>query len=711
MQLIIDTDLHQAIQSVGARTPTSPIGFKSQDTPALNVYFVSQGIVLDLGESPVIKFGLVVASAITTFLSYDATFTRQVDANGSPFYQAFPVFNTSETVTALGSLASLPCVGELRYQLADGEIIHVLDIPFVIYRTILTETGTPDPTLIPSYPDVSAIEILSHKDAASGYAALDSGGHLTPSVIPSTVELIATRDVASGHAGLDSDALLLAAEIPVDGTTVVAVAGKISALGPALGVVAITTEVFTVPAVSATVPVSVPTSSLTVGSYYVLSGGAGLYQFSSATDSTHGVFLNVGSALNAVAGTVIAFGANLTWSGPPGPAGAGTPGADGPAGTSFTWRGAWAIGTAYAVNDVVSQSGSVYICSLASTGENPLTDGGVHWSQMVASGANGTNGTNGVSFIWMGAWSSGTAYVANNVVSQAGSTWINILANTGSTPSTDGGTHWALMAEVGSSTGDMVKSTYDTAVRGYVDRAVLADTATLAAGLSSGIAESLVTGLVTDLGTLATNIAAKSPTLVDDETSAGLTLLGSTAGHVKRLIAGTNVTLDAATTAGGIIIASSGGGGGGGVTPIHVQVTRASNWTYADTTAMPWDSALSDSTGMWSGGAPTRLTVATAGVYLFTAQLILTYGATVSAGSCFNIGCVVNGNLPKIQQTVTGVASQGIPVCICGILVLAATDYVELMGMTIVGTLPSTVTKQGSAYSPFGPFMSLDLIG
>jgi hypothetical protein len=34
----------------------------------------------------------------------------------------------------------------------------------------------------------------------------------------------------------------------------------------------------------------------------------------------------------------------------------------------FNWQGAYAGGTAYAVDDVVSYNGSSYVCKLASTG-------------------------------------------------------------------------------------------------------------------------------------------------------------------------------------------------------------------------------------------------------------------------------------------------------------------------------------------------------
>ena len=55
----------------------------------------------------------------------------------------------------------------------------------------------------------------------------------------------------------------------------------------------------------------------------------------------------------------------------------------------FNWKGAYAGGTAYVVDDVVSYSGSSYICKLASTGNLP-TDG-TYWDQMSSAGTNGTD--------------------------------------------------------------------------------------------------------------------------------------------------------------------------------------------------------------------------------------------------------------------------------------------------------------------------------
>jgi hypothetical protein len=59
----------------------------------------------------------------------------------------------------------------------------------------------------------------------------------------------------------------------------------------------------------------------------------------------------------------------------------------------FKWKGTYAGGTAYTIDDVVSYNGSSYICILASTGNLPTN--ATYFEQMSAKGADGTNGTNG----------------------------------------------------------------------------------------------------------------------------------------------------------------------------------------------------------------------------------------------------------------------------------------------------------------------------
>lgn len=58
-------------------------------------------------------------------------------------------------------------------------------------------------------------------------------------------------------------------------------------------------------------------------------------------------------------------------------------------------RGAWSNVVAYDVNDIVTESGTSYICVVANTGNDPSTDGGIHWQTLAAQGAMGATGSTG----------------------------------------------------------------------------------------------------------------------------------------------------------------------------------------------------------------------------------------------------------------------------------------------------------------------------
>ena len=56
----------------------------------------------------------------------------------------------------------------------------------------------------------------------------------------------------------------------------------------------------------------------------------------------------------------------------------------------FNWKGAWNSATAYVVDDVVSLSGSSYVCIQAGTNQNPAS-ATAYWEQMSQKGTDGTD--------------------------------------------------------------------------------------------------------------------------------------------------------------------------------------------------------------------------------------------------------------------------------------------------------------------------------
>jgi hypothetical protein len=166
--------------------------------------------------------------------------------------------------------------------------------------------------------------------------------------------------------------------------------------------------------------------------------------------------------------------------GPTGPTGVGTTGATGVTGLGITWRGTWSGATAYAVNDAVHDGGSAYICILANTGQ--VTSNATYWSLTAEKGTTGptgvgttgvtgptgvgTTGATGPTGVgttgatgptgakgarWLGAWSSSTAYVVDDLVSSGGVTYICILGHTNQVP--PNATYWGVVADKGADGG------------------------------------------------------------------------------------------------------------------------------------------------------------------------------------------------------------------------------------------------------------------
>jgi hypothetical protein len=97
----------------------------------------------------------------------------------------------------------------------------------------------------------------------------------------------------------------------------------------------------------------------------------------------------------------------------------------------FKWKGTYAGGTAYTVDDVVSYNGSSYICILASTGNLPTN--ATYFEQMSQAGTNGTDLTttlttqgdlvyrDGSGLVRLGAGTAGQALITNGAGANASS--------------------------------------------------------------------------------------------------------------------------------------------------------------------------------------------------------------------------------------------------------------------------------------------------
>lgn len=148
---------------------------------------------------------------------------------------------------------------------------------------------------------------------------------------------------------------------------------------------------------------------------------SGVVTFTSAPPS--GESVNVLVASGGVAGP----------QGPQGPAGTngtnGTNGADGADGADALWnyRGAYDIGSSYAVGDVATHNGSLWYRKDANggnVGDTPST-GSSFWDLLAskgdtgatgASGPKGDTGSSGTSFVFVGVYDSATTYTVGQVV-------------------------------------------------------------------------------------------------------------------------------------------------------------------------------------------------------------------------------------------------------------------------------------------------------
>lgn len=367
MKIVIDLDLHEAIADFSVKQPASTIELKSQDTPSLDIYFVQGGVNQDLGTGATLKFGMIPAAGGTMLVLYSA-FTRQTDAGGNIYYLGYPVFNTAELSGALGSSTSITCSAEVRYQVPAGELIHCLDIPFTVFRTILSEVTSDTTTASFIQPAVNAnvsvaigsttwlalnqqititgggiYKVVSITDATHFVAEnLGAAGAATPgATVPASasvintpltnlityppasgLELISSRDVASGHAGLTAATLLNPSVIPVDNQTI-GLNGNGQLASSAI--LAVTSADFITPAANGMVSVSfVSTSALKAGSY-VRIPIAGFYIVESITNATTALLENNGDPFNALAGVTITSGA-VVLPAQAAAAGGGTPG-------------------------------------------------------------------------------------------------------------------------------------------------------------------------------------------------------------------------------------------------------------------------------------------------------------------------------------------------------------------------------------------------
>jgi hypothetical protein len=683
-----------------------------------------------------------------------------------------------------------------------------------------TSVGIAPVNVLAAYPDPSIIEVTTHKDVINGYAGLDgtgllkgtempvdgktiivSGGKLASSAILTTTAANFTTPVANGTVSvtLVSTSGLVAGQyvrIPIAGYYVVtsitdsthavltnngdpfnagsgvtitsgavlmpaqAAAGGGGGSGsPGQNAYTQTTASFTVPAVNATVTVTVGNTAWMGGSGYLLFiSGAGYYSVSSITDAAHVVLTNVGGATNAAAGTVVSSGSSVAPSGPAGstgPSGSALSAYDTLA-SPFTMPAAAAnvtisiANTAWlAVGQVIyiASAGYFQVASISSATQASVTN--LNYPGNASSGGTIASGSKVSAGGLIGATGSGGAgknaftNLAANFTQPAVNSTVSINVGTtawmaaGQVIFVQGGGYYsvasitdltdAVVTNLGYAGNATPGATVTSGSTVAVTPGGLAGTGrdsftTTTASFTQPAVGSSVTVLFASTAWMAQNqyvfISGGGTYSVASVLNATQAVLSSVAatGNVS---SGTSVPSGSAVSpsgpAGPVGAAGPQGpaGSGGGFTPNHTQAVRTSNWTYADATVIPWTGVGWDTDTKWASGTPSRLTVVTAGYYLVTVQL--SWSGAGGSTTYLNVNVTVNGSThPRLGNMVVIIASSFSPTnqLISGILKLNAGDYVEVIPWNQSGTVPSQLTYEAASGSaPVSPIFQLDYIG
>jgi hypothetical protein len=189
--------------------------------------------------------------------------------------------------------------------------------------------------------------------------------------------------------------------------------------------------------------VSAPTTNNGVA----LTTGTAVVQFDSKENDLtgHAAVLDVALASSGATGATGATGP----AGPAGPTGAtGATGPIGPAGPAgapgLSFQGAYAVALTYALDDVVTYSGSSFI---SLTGGNKGNTPGLtpQWAVLAQAGT-GSSGGGTAGLAYVGTYAATTTYALNDVVTYQGSSYVSLIAaNRGSTPGVSPG-QWGVLA-------------------------------------------------------------------------------------------------------------------------------------------------------------------------------------------------------------------------------------------------------------------------
>src|ERR1700736_5116218 len=103
------------------------------------------------------------------------------DGNAPPadiWYRGQPNFYTTNLQAALGSAASLACLGEVRFASPDSSVTHSLNFPIQVDAILIPETYPPV-AVLNTYPSVGTLQLKTEKDQPFGYPGLNASGYVS----------------------------------------------------------------------------------------------------------------------------------------------------------------------------------------------------------------------------------------------------------------------------------------------------------------------------------------------------------------------------------------------------------------------------------------------------------------------------------------------------------------------------------------------------
>ena len=195
MRLYVDLETLQLIEGPGFRNPVTSLRFKRGDAAQLEVTFLNNGTTpATIGDPSTLElqFGIKPRGRYDVgYLVHETDWTLPDPGAESPVYQCSPSFNTVELNAAMqigsptgSELSEIKLMGEITWRVGTNDPTSTRTFLVVVENDVNRGTeGTPTQA-DPTYPPARAIELVTNKGVANGYASLGVDGKVPPGQLP-----------------------------------------------------------------------------------------------------------------------------------------------------------------------------------------------------------------------------------------------------------------------------------------------------------------------------------------------------------------------------------------------------------------------------------------------------------------------------------------------------------------------------------------------